>query len=134
MTPLKYKRQMGPNEQGCNCIGWPEYQRTMDIFDRVYKHYGIDKKKMKTPFHYSAYTWLTKTISIVVGNFCIWDDLGPKYTIRIHDRYCKATKQKEFTDLWSEILDVIERHMNKLYEDVPIQDGNYSDWYKQNRF
>lgn len=125
--------EYGPLSQIENCIGWNEYQRTMDIFDRVYKYYGMDKKKMKTPFHYSVYEWLTKIVSIVTGNFAVWEE-GSKYRIRIRSRYCETVKEQDFKNLWNEILDVIERHMNKLYEDVPVQDGNYRDWYKPNRF
>lgn len=134
MKPIDYVNECGPLETGENCICWPEYKRTMDIFDRVYKRYGMDKKKMNTPFHYSVYEWLTKIISIVTGNFCVWDNCGSKYRIRIHDRFCEEVHKEEFTNLWNDILDVIERHMNKLYEDVPVQDGNYGNWYQPNRF
>lgn len=135
MKSINDTYEYGPFVNGCWCIDWPEYQRTMDIFDRVYKWYGMDKKKMKTPFHYSVYEWLTKIISIVTGNFWVWNDnKSSKYTVRIPSRYCKEVHKEEFKNLWNDILDVIERHMNKLYEDVPVQDGNYGNWYQPNRF
>lgn len=112
-----------------NCITYDEYQRTHDIFDRVYKHYGLDKAKVKMPFHYRVYEWLTQICSIVTGNFTVWNsDRSSQYVMRIHNRCCETAGKKEFLSLWNDILDVIEKHMDEIYKTEPRQD----DWYRAN--
>ena len=123
----------GPYETGEHCIDWKEYQRTMDIFDRVYAYYGMDKKRMKTPFHYSVYEWFMKIVGIVTGNFCVWDN-ERKYRIVIYQRFCDASKIQNFKALWNDILDVIEKHMDKIYDDKGKKYECAGDWYKPNHY
>lgn len=97
------------------------YERTKNIFTQFYNYYGLPQENSSRQLSYEMYKRIMDICHVVTGDFFIKGDLNKKYTISATEYgssigYCRKDRKAEFESLWSDILDVIEAHTQKIYE------------------
>lgn len=114
--------EVGPYETTVDVGHSSNYKRTRDIFSKFYDYFNLDPKLCKRHLYYLMYSRIMDICHVVTGEFWIKGDTSKSYTANSIgsgmgvDRCVKSHKE-EFESLWSDILDVIEKHMNNIYED-----------------